>query len=1057
MMAPLIDAALSRVRTVICILILLLAAGFYAYVDIAKESEPDIDIPQIYISMSLEGISPEDAERLLLRPMEQGLTTIEGVKEIKASAYQGGGYVLLEFKAGFDKDEAMIDVREAVDKVRPDLPDSMDSEPSVTEVNFSLFPVLIVTLSGDVPERTLLQLARGLQDKIEGLPSVLEAAVAGDREEQVEIVISPELLDSYNLDGVQIIDFFNRSNRLVAAGNLDTGAGRFAIEVPGLFENITDILNMPVRTDGDSTILLRDIAEIRRGFKDPQNFARLNGDRAIAIEVVKRSGENIIDTIALVRAIVTAEQALWPPGVMVSYTQDRSEDIKTMLIDLQNNVISAVLLVLVVIIASLGMRTSLLVAVAVPGSFLTGILVIYMMGLTVNVVVLFALIMAVGMIVDGAIIVTEFADRKMVEGMDKREAYRLAAKRMAWPVASSISTTLAAFAPLLFWPGIVGEFMKYLPLTLIAVMGASLLMALIFVPALGTLFGKPGAAADPENMKALAASEEGDVRTLGGMTGVYVRVLDWVLARPGKIILLSVVMLVGVQIAYGKFGKGVEFFPYIEPQVASVLVHGRGNLSVYEQDALVRTVEERILGLDGVKTVYTRSGKAAQQGSELSADVIGQIQLEFTEWDTRPTAKEITRTIIERTADIAGVMVEVQEQESGPPGGKDVQIELATRFPELLPDAVEKVREILDQRGNFEAVEDSRPLPGITWELMVDRAQAAKFGLDISTIGFYLRMVTNGLQVTEYRPDDSDDEIDIVIRHEIDQRTSDQLDRVTVQTPQGAVPVSNFIRREAVPSQGTISRSDQRRIMTVKADVAEGLLVSDRVAELKNYFAQNPGLIDPRIEVKFRGEDEDQIEAQNFLVKAFAVAMFMMAIIMVTQFNSFYSAFLVLSAVVMSTIGVFLGLMITQQPFGIVMSGIGVISLAGIIVSNNIILIDTFDHIRKEHGHRMSVREIILRTGAQRLRPVFQTVITTVLGLLPMVFQMNIDFVGREVSIGAPSTQWWVQLSMAVAFGLSFATVLTLLVTPAALMFRDTASQFRQRLTARIKKIVRRG
>jgi multidrug efflux pump len=680
-----------------------------------------------------------------------------------------------------------------------------------------------------------------------------------------------------------------------------------------------------------------------------------------------------------------------------------------------------------------------------------------MMGLTVNVVVLFALIMAVGMIVDGAIIVTEFADRKMVEGMHRREAYRLAAKRMAWPVISSISTTLAAFAPLMFWPGIVGEFMKYLPLTLIAVMGASLLMALIFVPALGTLFGKPGAAADPENMKSLAASEEGDLTALGGMTGTYVRVLDWVLARPGKIIFASLAMLVGVQVAYGTFGKGVEFFPYIEPQVASVLVHGRGNLSVYEQDALVRTVEDRILGLDGVETVYTRSGKAAQQGSELSADVIGQIQLEFTEWDTRPTAKEITRTIIERTADIAGVMVEVQEQESGPPGGKDIQIELATRFPELLPGAVEKVRALLEEKGGFVAVEDSRPLPGITWELVVDRAQAAKFGLDISTIGYYLRMVTNGLQVTEYRPDDSDDEIDIVIRHEIDQRTSDQLDRVTVQTPQGAVPVSNFIRREAVPSQGTIARSDQRRIMSVKADVEEGQLISDRVTELKTYFAENRDFLDPRIEVKFRGEDEDQIEAQNFLVKAFMVALFMMAIIMVTQFNSFYSAFLVLSAVVMSTIGVFLGLMITQQPFGIVMSGIGVISLAGIIVSNNIILIDTFDHIRKEHGHRMSVREIILRTGAQRLRPVFLTVITTVLGLLPMVFQMNIDFVGREVSIGAPSTQWWVQLSMAVAFGLSFATVLTLLVTPAALMFRDTASQFRHKLTARVKMLIRRG
>lgn len=1057
MISSLIDAAISHSRTVLCVLLLLLLAGGYAYVDIAKESEPDIDIPQIYISMAVEGIAPEDAERLLLRPMEQELTTIEGVKEIKASAYQGGGYVLLEFKAGFDKDEAMKDVREAVDRVRPELPDSLEREPTVTEVNFSLFPVLVVTLSGDVPERTLLKLSRDLQDKIEALPSVLEAAIAGNREELVEIVISPELLDSYNLDGVQIIDFFNRSNRLVAAGNLDTGAGNFAIEVPGLFKSVTDILNMPVRTDGDSTVMLRDIAEIRRGFKDPVNFARLNGERAIAIEVVKRSGENIIDTIESVRRVVEAERASWPAGVSVSYTQDRSEDIRTMLTDLQNNVISAVLLVMVVVIASLGMRTSLLIAVSVPGSFLTGILVLYLMGLTVNVVVLFALIMAVGMLVDGAIIVMEFADRKMVEGMGRREAYALAARRMAWPVISSISTTLAAFAPLMFWPGLVGEFMKYLPLTLIAVMGSSLLMALIFVPVLGALFGKPGAAADPENMKMLAASEEGDLRTIGGMTGVYVRVLDWVLARPGKIILAAVIMLVGVQVAYGKFGKGVEFFPYIEPQMATVLVHGRGNLSIYEQDALVREVETRILGLDGIKTVYTRSGKAAMQGSNLAADVIGQIQLEFTPWGARPLAREIVTTIRERTADIAGIMVEPQEQESGPPGGKDVQIQLGARDPALLPPAVEKVRAMLDQMGGFVAVEDSRPLPGITWELLVDRAQAAKFGLDITTIGFYLRLVTNGLQVTEYRPDDSDDEVDIVIRHEMDQRTIDQLDRVHVQTAQGAVPVSNFIRREPRPSQGTIDRSNQRRIMTVKADVTEGQNITARVEEIKAYLSAHPEFLGPGVEVTFRGEDEDQKEAQDFLVKAFSVALFMMAIIMVTQFNSFYSAFLVLSAVVMSTIGVFLGLMLTQQPFGIVMSGIGVISLSGIIVSNNIILIDTFDHIKREQGHRMTTREIILRTGAQRLRPVFLTVITTVLGLLPMVFQMNIDFIGRDVSIGAPSTQWWVQLSTAVAFGISFATVLTLLVTPAALMFRDRAGAWRAQAAAWVRRVLRRG
>ncbi|MCB9989953.1 MAG: efflux RND transporter permease subunit [Rhodospirillales bacterium] len=1036
-MVPVIEAALSRTRTVLSILVLLLIAGAYAYISIPKESEPDIDIPQIYVSMALEGVSPEDAERLLLRPVEQELTTIEGVKEMKAAAYQGGGYVLLEFQAGFDKDQAMDDVQKAVDQVRPELPDSLETEPKVTEVNFSLFPVLIVTLSGDIPERTLLRLARDLQDEIESLPSVLEAGIAGDREEQVEIIISPALIESYGLDGIEIIQFFARSNKLVAAGNLDTGAGRFAIEVPGLFENITDILEMPVMTSKDSVIKVRDVAELRRNFKDAENFARLNGKRAIAIEVVKRSGENVIDTIENVRRIVEEERAYWPAGVEVNYTQDSSDQIKTMLADLQNNVISAILLVMVVIVAALGVRAAGLVGVAIPGAFLTGILVLYTMGLSVNIVVLFSLILSVGMLVDGAIVVTEYADRKMAEGLPRREAYGAAAKRMAWPITASTATTLAAFAPLMFWPGIVGEFMKYLPLTLICVLSASLLMAMIFVPTLGALIGKPGVSSDPKMQKTLVAAENGDLNDIGGITGGYLKILDKALRYPGLILLGALMMLIGVQVVYGKLGKGVEFFPDIEPDFASVLIHARGNLSIYEKDALVREVEDHILEVDGVETFYTRSGKAAQQGAELAEDVIGQVQLQFMDWDKRRSANDILDDIRARTADIAGVHIETQKQEGGPPTGKDVQVQIGSRFPELIPPAVEKVRQGLEELGGFVDTEDSRPLPGIQWELQVDRAQASKFGLDVSIIGQYVRMVTNGLLVAEYRPNDTDDEIDVVIRHPLDERTLDQLDRVRIEGPGGSVPVSNFIRRVPQPAVGTINRSEQRRIMTVKADVAEGANINARVDEVKAWLEEHRAEFDPNLEITFKGEDEDQREAQTFLMKAFVVALFIMAIILVTQFNSFYSALLILSAVIMSTIGVFIGLMIIQQPFGIVMSGIGVIALAGIIVNNNIVLIDTFDHMRRDYAGQMDVKEMILRTGAQRLRPVLLTTVTTVLGLMPMVLQMNVDFIGRSVSVGAPSTQWWVQLSTAVAFGLTFSTILTLVVTPAALMARE--------------------
>ncbi len=1049
-MNAIIDAAIHHSRTVLSIFLLLLLTGTFAYNNIPKESSPDIDIPIIYVSMALEGIAPDDAERLLIRPMEQELTGIDGVKEMKASGYQGGGNIVLEFNAGFNKDKALDDVQKAVDQARPELPADVE-EPTVQEVNFSLFPVLVVNLSGPVPERTLLALAKQLQDSIEAIPSVLEAGIAGDREELVEILVNPEQLESYGLDGVQILNFFNLSNRLVAAGQMDTGAGSFAIEVPGLFENIYDVMNMPLKTVGDSTITVGDIAEIRRSFKDPTNFARLSGERAVSLEIVKRAGENIIQTIADVQAVVAKEKQFWPPGVEVTFTQDESKQIKTMLLDLQNNVISAILLVMIVVVWALGVRAAGLVGIAIPGAFLTGILVLYTMGLTVNIVVLFSLILAVGMLVDGAIVVVELADRKMAEGLGRKDAYAIAAKRMAWPIISSTATTLAAFAPLLFWPGIPGEFMKYMPITMMCVLGASLLMALIFVPTLGAFFGKSVLMNDPEARRILALAEEGDLSQITGFTGRYIKVLNAATKFPVLILLGAVVLLVGVNMAYGKFGKGVEFFPDIEPEFATVLVHARGNLSIMEKDALVREVEKYVIGREGLKTVYTRAGKSAQQGSDLAEDVIGQIQMQFEEWNLRKPANEILDDIRRDASIIPGIKIETQKQEDGPSSGKAVQIQLSSRFPEKLAPATELMLEALDTIGDFRDIEDSRPLPGIDWQLDVDRAQAAKFGIDLTTIGYYVRMVTNGLKVAEYRPDDADDEIDIVIRHEKDRRTLDQLSSVRIYTAGGqSVPISSFVNREPKPAVGVINRADQRRIITVKADLPPGMNITAKVEDIRKWLKDNRNRLDPEVGIEFKGDDEEQRASQAFLINAFGVALFIMAVILVTQFNSFYSAFLILTAVIMSTIGVMIGLMITGQSFGIIMTGTGVIALAGIIVNNNIVLIDTFDYLKKTYGDRMDTRELVLRTGAQRLRPVLLTTITTIVGLLPMVLQMNIDFAARDVSIGAPSTQWWVQLATAVAFGLSFSTILTLIVTPSALMLRDKASTMKKKIFGKI-------
>jgi len=1032
-----IGTAFSYSRTVLSVLVFILIAGSFAYRDIPKESEPDIDIPIIYVTVSHDGISPEDAERLLIRPLEQELKTIEGVKEMRSSGYEGGANVLLEFDAGFDADTALQDVREAVDLAKTQLPTASD-DPEVHEVNFSLFPVVVVILSGDVPDRALYDLARDLKDAVEGIGEVLEAKLAGNRDEVVEVIVDPLRLESYGLDPALAAATVSGSNLLVAAGVQDTGQGRFSIKVPGLFESVLDIVGLPVLTDGDSVVTVGDIAQVRRTFRDPSTYARVNGRPAVALEVSKRSGENVIATIEKIRAVVKSEQLNWPAtlreSVKVSYSQDRSDQIRTMLSDLQNSVLSAVILVMVVVIAVLGVRSGALVGIAIPGSFLTALLLLYLLEVSLNIVVLFSLILAVGMLVDGAIVVTEFADRRLSEAVPRRQAYLQASQRMAAPIIASTATTLAAFLPLVFWPGIVGEFMKFLPMTVLLTLSASLLMALIFVPTIGAVIGKP-ADISSRALRTLNAGESGDLFSISGFTGRYLTLLAQAVKRPGRVMASAIGLLIGVLLLYGRIGPGVEFFPDVEPDNAQIQVRARGNLSVDEQDEIMRAVEQRVLDIRGVRTFYTRVGGDAN--SEEAEDIVGSISLEFADWRHRPRVNQIFETLRERLVDFSGVIIDLRKEEGGPPVGKPLQLQLSSYYPELLVPAAAIVRAQFDGMTGLNSIEDSRPLPGIDWALQVDRAQAAKYGVDIGKVGNMIQMTTGGYKIGEYRPDDSAEEIEIRVRFPEPDRTVTGLSEVRVSTAAGSVPVSNFVVREARQKTGMLKRVDGFRVITIKADVDEGVLADTKLQELESWLAKSP--LDSRVQVTFKGEDEEQAKAKAFLGKAFVVALFVMALILVTQFNSFYQALLILFAVIMSTVGVLIGLMATGSPFGIVMNGIGVIALAGIVVNNNIVLIDTYVRLRQTIADPV---EAVLRTGAQRLRPVMLTTATTILGLMPMMLGINIDFLSREVTQGAPSTQWWTQLSTSIVFGLSFATVLTLVVTPSALVLQANVSSW---------------
>jgi multidrug efflux pump len=1024
-MNALIEASFRRSRTVFVALVLILVAGMIAYVAIPKESDPDVQIPVLYVSMNHDGISPEDAERLLVRPMETELRGIEGVKEMRSTAGEGRASVALEFEAGVDIDAALADVRAQVDIAKAELPEETD-EPVVEEVNLALFPVLVVTLSGDLPERTLVRVAEELEDAVEGVPQVLDVEIAGEREELIEVVIDPQKIEAFDLRADEIIEAVSRNNQLVAAGTLDTGQGRFAIKVPGLFESVADIYAMPVKAVGDTVVTLADVATVRRGFKDPESFARVDGQPALALEVSKRLGTNILDTVAAVRAVVDAARPDLPAELEVGFIQDTSDNIRSMLHELQNSVLSAVVLVMIVVVAALGLRSALLVGFAVPGAFLTAILAIALGGLTVNMVVLFGLILAVGMLVDGAIVVTELADRRMAEGYGRRDAYRGAAERMAWPITAATATTLAAFLPLVFWPGIVGEFMRYLPITLLATLAASLFMALIFVPNIGAMIG--GTPRPPGGELALVGDERADLlRQTRGLTRLYLRALDRALAHPLKVLVAALAVAVGVYAAYGAFGRGIEFFPEVEPERAQVLVQARGDLSIFERDALVREVEDRILDVDGVRAFYTNT-KVRFTGDDVDDDTVGLILLEFEHWRERRPARAIMAEIEDRTADLAGVEIEVREEEQGPPTGKPVQVEVAAARPAVLDEVTAQVRARFDGMDGLVNVSDSRPVPGIEWEVDVDRTQASRYGADVATVGPLVQLVTNGVKVGTYRPDDADDEIDIRARYPETDRGLGRLDALRVPIEGGAVPLANFVERRAVPKVSELERVDGKRVFTVAADVAPGVLADDKARELRRWL--DAEVWPAGVSFAFKGEDEEQQAAQAFLGKAFGVALFLIAMILVTQFNSFYQSALILSAVVFSTVGVLLGLLLTGQPFGIIMSGVGVIALAGIVVNNNIVLIDTYNELRRRG---LEPRDAVRRTCAQRLRPVLLTTITTVLGLMPMALGVNVDLFTRDVTVGGPSMDWWSQLASAVAGGLTFATVLTLVVTPCLL------------------------
>jgi len=1036
MIGPLIDGAIKRRKVVLGVTLIAGLFGLFAYLAMPRESQPDIPVPFVSIVVPYPGVSPEDAERLLVKPLEVELQSIEGVKEMNAAARQGLAVINLEFEADFNKDKVLEDVRAKVDLARGKFPPDAE-EPIIQEANFSGEPIIGIMLSGAAPERELFRVSRSLQERLETVPGVLEVYLNGGREELLEVTIDPIRMESYNVTTGELASVIARNNQLVPAGNLRSGQGQFAVKVPGVVENPQDILALPIKKSGDRVITVGDIGEVRRTFKEPSFITRFNGQPAFSLEVSKRSGSNILETVKNIRAAVAQESKRWPSTIQVSYTYDESDFIARTLVVLESGLISATILVMMIIVASLGIRHGLMVGAAIPACFMLAFLMLNAMGVTLNQMVMFGMVLAVGILVDGGIVVVEYADRKMAEGLTKEEAFAASGKRMFWPVVNGTLTTLCAFLPFLFWNSIPGKFMSFLPLTLFFVLGASIFVALIFTPALGSIFGRK-AAVDAEHLAEIEKSEHGDPREMSGFMGRYARAIDYLGRRPTRTLVVGVAVVAGIIAWFAVTKHASEFFLRQDPEWVSVYVKARGNLSPEAHDVLVRQVENRLAGVKGIESIYTRSGATSPGGGRRAApnDTVGRIQIEFLSYEERLKlglrGKDIANDIRKRVAEVPGIEIEVREPQGGPPVGKDVQVELRSHDPVALNRAADLVKARLASDRQLIDLEDNRTSPGIEWNLTVDREAAGRYGVDVLSVGQAIQFVTNGVLVGRFRPDDADDELDIRVRFPPAARNLAAFDNLKISTALGPVPASYFIKRAPAQQVTSIQRRDSQRLVVIQANTIESVAANQKIAELKPWLEKAD--IDPAVRWKFTGADEENKAAAKFFVTAMLASLFLMMIILLWQFNSFYGVFVTLSAVILSTVGVLLGVQVnlahTFDYISILMLGTGVVALAGVVVGHNIVLVDTYYQLRRS-GH--AADEAAVRAAVQRFRPVMLTTLVTVVGLLPLMFQIHPNFRNGHVEYRAPGSEWWVQLSGAVVWGLSFATLLTLLLTPVLL------------------------
>ena len=1101
--------AINNRISVMVLVALVAIMGIVSYLTIPKESFPNITVPNIFVVTLYPGVSPEDMESLVTRKLEDELGNISEIKEMTSTSTEGYSSVVLEFDTGIDIEEALQKVREKVDLAKAELPEDAE-EPLVQEVNLSEFPIMQINLSGDYDLEILKDIAEDLQDKIEAIPTVLGVDLTGGLEREVQVDVDLAKLKYYNLSFGDIIGAISAENVTIPGGDISVGTKSFLLRVPGQYQETAPIEDVVLKVNDSQPIYLRDIANVTFGFKERETYSTLDESPVITLGVKKRTGENILETYDRVSAILDEALPTLPPTTTYKITNDQSKDVKNMVSSLENNIISGLILVIGVLLFFLGVRNASFVGISIPLSMFLSFIILSALGITMNMIVLFSLILALGMLVDNAIVVVENIYRYLEEGFDNFEAAKKGTGEVAGPIIAGTATTLAAFAPMIFWPGTVGEFMGYLPKTLIITLSSSLFVGLIINPVICALFmtidgdskkaqltkrGKQilngvlalvllvlvqssfitwtmlivlGALLWLLNKYVLAPTGKWwQADGLNVFINTYENSLIWALNNRLKTVGIAFFVLIMSFVVLGVFNPGTEFFPEdIPPRDVYVQIETPVGSDVEFTRSVVDRVAERVKNIpqaSDINTILAVSGAAISSdpaGGGGNSTHKGTVAINFVDYELREgdifEAMEYMRNDLNGV--IAGAKITVEKPQDGPPTGPPINLEISgpemtelTRISNDVLSALEADSIFAKMDGLETDLPDSRP----EIRVEVDREKAGLYELNTNMIGMTVRQAINGVEASKFR--DGKEEYEIVVRLAEEYRDDlSTLSDLTVFHEGVQIPLSEVASWEISDGFGGIRHKESERVITVSADVRSGYQSNAVLAEAQQVLSTYLNGLPPGYSYEWTGQQQEQDESFAFLGRAFLIAVFLIAFILVSQFNSIVKPVIILSSVVMSTAGVFYGLVTFQMAFGL-MAFLGLISLAGVVVNNAIVLIDYVDILRTRDG--LDLRSALVQAGKVRFRPVILTAITTTLGLVPLAIGFNFDFItlvnnplefvthlGEYIYWGGEQAAWWGPMAIAVIVGLLFSTFLTLILVPVLYSVIERGKQAMQQL-----------